>query len=114
MRSSGCTECSATSRIPRRTCGEASSTAYTSGFAGAGASVGEAIVIAARPTTLDGPTGGVLDAVASLSLDQRTTVVLKYWGGLHDHEIAEAMGIPPGTARSHLSRALSRLRMELQ
>jgi DNA-directed RNA polymerase specialized sigma24 family protein len=74
----------------------------------------EAIVIAARPTTLDGPTGGVLDAVASLSLDQRTTVVLKYWGGLHDHEIAEAMGIPPGTARSHLSRALSRLRLELQ
>jgi|tagenome__1003787_1003787.scaffolds.fasta_scaffold19276423_1 DNA-directed RNA polymerase specialized sigma24 family protein len=74
----------------------------------------EAIVIAAQPTALDGPTGGVLDAIAALSLDQRTAVVLRYWGGLRDHEIAEAMGIRPGTARSHLSRALSRLRRELQ
>lgn len=74
----------------------------------------EAIVLAAQPTALDGPSGGVLDAIAGLSLDQRTAVVLRYWAGLRDHEIAEAMNVPPGTARSHLSRALSQLRRELQ
>jgi DNA-directed RNA polymerase specialized sigma24 family protein len=74
----------------------------------------EAIAIAAQPTALDGPTGGVLDAIAGLSLDQRTAVVLGYWGGMHDNEIAEVMDIRPGTARSHLSRALNRLRGELQ
>jgi DNA-directed RNA polymerase specialized sigma24 family protein len=74
----------------------------------------EGLVIAAQPTALDGPTGGVLDAIAELSLDQRTAVVLRYWAGLRDHEIAETMNIRPGTARSHLSRALSQLRRELR
>ena len=74
----------------------------------------EGLVIAGQPTALDGPTGGVLDAIAGLSLDQRTAVVLRYWGGLRDHEIAETMNIRPGTARSHLSRALSQLRRELR
>ncbi len=71
------------------------------------------LVTAGRPSTVDGPTGGVIDLVASLPLDQRTAIVLRYWGGLRDHEIADAMGIRPGTARSHLSRATSRLRKEL-
>jgi RNA polymerase sigma factor (sigma-70 family) len=74
----------------------------------------EAIVVAAQPTASAEPTEGVLDAIAALSLDQRTAVVLRYWGGLRDHEIAVAMNIRPGTVRSHLSRALSRLRRELQ
>ena len=46
--------------------------------------------LAAQPAALNGPTGGVLDAIGALSLDQRTAVVLRYWGGLRDHEIAEA------------------------
>lgn len=71
------------------------------------------LVAAGRSQSVDGPTGGVIDLVASLPLDQRTAVVLRYWGGLRDHEIADAMGIRPGTARSHLSRATSRLRKEL-
>jgi DNA-directed RNA polymerase specialized sigma24 family protein len=74
----------------------------------------EGLVIATQPTAVEGPTGGVLDAIAELSLDRRTAVVLRYWCGLSDHEIAEAMNIRPGTARSHLSRALSQLRRELQ
>ena len=74
----------------------------------------EGLVTAAQPAALDGPTGGVLDAIAELSLDQRTAVVLRYWGGLRDQEIAETMNIRPGTARSHLSRALSQLRRELR
>jgi DNA-directed RNA polymerase specialized sigma24 family protein len=36
--------------------------------------------------------GGTPTCIATLPLDQRTSVVLHYWGGLRDHEIAEAMG----------------------
>ncbi len=71
------------------------------------------LVIAGERPSTDGPTGGVLDAVAHLSIEQRTAVVLRYWAGLRDHEIAEAMGIRPGTARSLLSRATARLRKDL-
>jgi DNA-directed RNA polymerase specialized sigma24 family protein len=71
------------------------------------------LVIAGEPSVIDGPTGGVADVVSQLSLDQRTAIVLRYWAGLRDSEIAEAMGIRPGTARSHLSRAISRLRKDL-
>jgi RNA polymerase sigma factor (sigma-70 family) len=67
---------------------------------------GDALVVA-------GPTGGVADVISKLPIDQRTAVVLRYWGGLRDHEIADAMGVRPGTARSHLSRATIRLRKEL-
>ncbi len=71
------------------------------------------LMIAGDRSATDGPTGGVLDAVAQLSIDQRTAVVLRYWAGLRDHEIADAMGIRPGTARSLLSRATTRLRKDL-
>ncbi len=71
------------------------------------------LVIAGHAAHVDGPTGGVLDAVAQLSVEQRTAVVLRYWAGLRDHEIADAMGIRPGTARSLLSRATTRLRKDL-
>lgn len=71
------------------------------------------LMIAGDPRAVAGPTGGVADVIAGLPIDQRTAVVLRYWGGLRDHEIADAMGIRPGTARSHLSRATTRLREEL-
>ena len=58
------------------------------------------LVIVGEAAAVDGPTGGVLDAVATLSIEQRTAVVLRFWAGLRDHEIADAMGIRPGTARS--------------
>lgn len=71
------------------------------------------LVVAGEPTTVDGPTGGVADVVAGLPFDQRVAVVLRHWGGLQHDEIAAAMGVRPGTARSHLSRATARLRKEL-
>ena len=71
------------------------------------------LMIAGELSAVDGPTGGVLDAVAGLPLNQRTAVVLRYWAGLRDHEIADAMGIRPGTARSLLSRATTHLRKDL-
>jgi len=71
------------------------------------------LVITGQLQVADGPTGGVADLIATLPLDQRTAVVLRYWGGLRDREIAEAMGIRASTARSLLSRASARLRKEL-
>jgi RNA polymerase sigma factor (sigma-70 family) len=72
------------------------------------------LVAATQQVVHEGPSGGISDALAALPIDQRTCIVLRYWADLRDHEIADAMGIRPGTARSHLSRATSRLRKELQ
>jgi DNA-directed RNA polymerase specialized sigma24 family protein len=71
------------------------------------------LMIAGDSDRAAGPTGGVLDAIAKLPIDQRTAVVLRYWAGLPHDQVAEAMGVRPGTARSHLSRASARLRKEL-
>jgi len=58
------------------------------------------LVAAGAATATSGPTGGVADIVARLPIDQRTAVVLRYWEELQHGEIADAMGIRPGTARS--------------
>ena len=62
------------------------------------------LVIAGDDQVGSWSTGSVADVVAALPIDQRTAIVLRYWGGLRDHEIAEAMGIRPGTACFDLSR----------
>ncbi len=49
-----------------------------------------------------------------LPMDQRAVVVLHHYVGLPLHEVAEAMGIPEGTAHSRLSRALAGLRAALE
>jgi RNA polymerase sigma-70 factor (sigma-E family) len=43
---------------------------------------------------------------------QRAVLVLRYYAGLSDHEIAEALGCTPGTVRGYASRALAALRIE--
>jgi RNA polymerase sigma factor (sigma-70 family) len=50
------------------------------------------------------------DALAALSPKRRTAVVLKYYAGLREREIAEVMGVRPGTVKSMLHRALAQLR----
>jgi RNA polymerase sigma-70 factor (ECF subfamily) len=47
----------------------------------------------------------VQSAVAKLSPDLRIAVVLRYTQGLSYVEIGEAVGVPPGTVASRLSRA---------
>ena len=44
---------------------------------------------------------------------QRAVLVLRYYGGLRDEEIAVELGCSAGTVRSHASRALAALRIEL-
>ena len=48
--------------------------------------------------------------LAELSDAQRTAVVLRHVVGLSYAEVAVAMGCPEGTAKSHVSRGLQRLR----
>jgi DNA-directed RNA polymerase specialized sigma24 family protein len=40
--------------------------------------------------------------------------VLRYYEDLSEADIADAMGVPPGTVKSTLSRALDRLRVALK
>jgi RNA polymerase sigma-70 factor (sigma-E family) len=68
------------------------------------------LVEAGSPVTDNGPTGGLVDAIAALPVNQRTAVVLRYWADLDHQQIAHAMGVRPGTVRSLLSRATARLR----
>ena len=71
------------------------------------------LVAVTTPTVSDGPTGGLADAVAALPIKPRTAVVLRYWAGLTDIEIAEVMNIRPGSVRSILSRAMAQLRKDI-
>ncbi len=50
---------------------------------------------------------------ATLPPDQRAAVVLRYWSGQSFAEIAGVLGCAEATARSHVHRALTRLRTTL-
>ena len=50
--------------------------------------------------------------LAALPRRQRTVLVLRFYEGLDDTEIAETLGISPGTVRSTASRALATLRAD--
>ena len=52
-------------------------------------------------------------AFRKLSPSQRAVVALHLYHGLTVEQCAEAMGCRPGTARSHLGRAVAKLRREL-
>jgi RNA polymerase sigma-70 factor (sigma-E family) len=45
-------------------------------------------------------------ALARLGAEQRTVVVLRYYSGLSEHQMASALDVAPGTIKSRLSRAL--------
>jgi len=57
---------------------------------------------------------GVRRAVAGLKPKWRAPVVLRYGAGLSYEEIAEVLGISPGTVASRLNRAHDRLARELR
>ncbi len=58
----------------------------------------------------DGDSHYLADALADIAPRRRTALVLKYYGGRTTTEIAEAMGVPPGTAKSLIHRGLADLR----
>jgi RNA polymerase sigma factor (sigma-70 family) len=51
--------------------------------------------------------------LANLPRKQRAVLVLRYYAGLDDAEVAATLKCRPGTVRSHASRALAALRVEL-
>jgi RNA polymerase sigma-70 factor (sigma-E family) len=56
----------------------------------------------------------ITDALAQLPDRQRAVLVLCYYADLREREIAEALGCRVGTVKSLKSRALARLRGEIQ
>jgi RNA polymerase sigma-70 factor, ECF subfamily len=55
----------------------------------------------------------LLAAVNGLGHDDRDVIAARYFLELNEAEMAEVLGIPRGTVKSRLSRALSRLRASL-
>jgi RNA polymerase sigma-70 factor (sigma-E family) len=56
----------------------------------------------------------VIAALAALPARRREAIVLRYWLGLSEAEIAAAMGISPGTVKSAVSRGLAALGRALE
>jgi len=54
------------------------------------------------------------DALVALPAKQRAAIVLRYYGGLKEREIAEAMRVRPGTVKSLIHRAMAQLRREIE
>lgn len=54
------------------------------------------------------------NAVKTLPADFREVLVLKVWSGLTFRQIADTLGVPPGTAASRYRYALEHLRHALQ
>lgn len=55
----------------------------------------------------------LLAELAKLSHRQRTALVLRYYEGFSDAEIADVMGCTQSTVRGHVFKALAALRVEL-
>jgi RNA polymerase sigma-70 factor (sigma-E family) len=76
------------------------------------------VVDAATEQQLAGVTRGertdLVEALRRLPVRQRSAIVLKYFGDLSEAEIADALGVRPGTVKSLLHRGLEVLRKELE
>jgi len=68
----------------------------------------EAAAAPPQPATLE--VDHLADALSALPARRRAAVVLRYYDDLSEAEIAEALGVRPGTVKSLVHRALAQLR----
>ena len=61
----------------------------------------------------DGPDPELWARLQALPRQQRAAIVLRYYEGFTDPEIADALDCRPGTVRAHVSRGLATLRAGL-
>ena len=64
----------------------------------------------ARPPQATAERDYLTDALGRLPPKRKTALVLRYYAGLSEREIAETMGVRPGTVKSLVSRGLAELR----
>lgn len=70
----------------------------------------DAFAAETRDPALDLDSAEVWSALGDLPADQRAVVELAYFEGLTLIEVGASLGIPPGTVKSRLSRAVAALR----
>ena len=68
----------------------------------------------ADPATQQADREALVAELTKLPRKQRTVIVMRYYGGFSDMEIAADLGCSVGTVRSHASRALAALRIEMR
>jgi len=56
----------------------------------------------------------LIEDMASLPPKQRAVIVLRYYGGLSDAQIADTLGCGESTVRAYATRALAALRVEIR
>ena len=64
----------------------------------------------ASPAAQTSPTHDLADVLAGLPYKQRAAIVLRYYEDRSDADIAELLGVRPGTVKSLLHRGLASLR----
>lgn len=72
----------------------------------------------ARNASVQTPTSGertdLVAALRNLPLRQRAALVLRFYGGFSESEIAETLGVQRGTVKSLVHRGLEQLREEIE
>jgi RNA polymerase sigma-70 factor (sigma-E family) len=66
----------------------------------------------ADPVTAAELRPSLLAALSTLTVQQRTIVVLRYFDDLSENEVAELLDVSPGTVKSTASRAVAQLRTQ--
>ncbi|MDQ1433233.1 MAG: hypothetical protein QOF59_49 [Actinomycetota bacterium] len=69
--------------------------------------------LVANPAAVSDSTSELFDVVARLPARQRAVIVLRYFEDLSEAEISATLACPPGTVKSLSSRALRRLKTEI-